>query len=330
MVNRIGFFVPFRKKESSHYMKIIIVSKRHNQSRSFTLGGWTRALLSVCLLGMPAALGAIGYAWLTGPGSGAERVNAESLQAWEKALEEQQQQVEETRKETRAQLTALTVKMGELQGRLVRLDALGERLTHMAQLDEGEFDFSSAPGVGGPETALVDENYSPPDILTVVDHLSSQIENRQQQLEVLESLLASKKIEDDTFVAGRPVAKGWISSRYGRRTDPFTGKSAFHGGIDFSAKAGTEITSVAAGVVTRAGKDRAYGYMVEINHGAGYVTRYAHNKENLVKVGDVVKKGQIIGLVGSTGRSTGAHVHFEVYKHGRSIDPATYIHRASR
>lgn len=311
-------------------MKIIIVSKRHNQSRSFTLAGWTRALLSVCLLGMPAAVGAIGYAWLVGPVSGTERISTESLQAWEKALEDQQQQVEQTRKDTKAQLTALTLKMGELQGRLVRLDALGERLTQMAHLDEGEFDFSSLPAVGGPETGIPDDLYSPPDIITVVDQLSSQIENRQQQLEVLESLLATKKIEEDTFVAGRPVAKGWISSRYGRRTDPFTGKTAFHGGIDFAAKAGTEIVSVAAGVVTRASKDRAYGYMVEINHGLGYVTRYAHNKANLVKVGDVVKKGQIIGLVGSTGRSTGAHVHFEVYKHGRSIDPVTYIHRASR
>lgn len=310
-------------------MKIIIVSKRHNQSRSFTLGGWTRALLSVCLLGMPAALGAMGYAWLAGAG-GAGQANTETLLAWEKALEQQQGQVEQTRKETRAQLTALTLKMGELQGRLVRLDALGERLTRMAQLDEGEFDFSHPPAIGGPEAVELDENYSPPDILAVIDQLSDQIENRQQQLAVLESLLVSKKLEDDTFIAGRPVAKGWISSRYGRRTDPFTGKTAFHGGIDFAARAGTEIVSVAAGVVTRATRDRAYGHMVEINHGGGYVTRYAHNKENLVKVGDVVKKGQIIGLVGSTGRSTGAHVHFEVYKHGRSIDPATYIHRASR
>src|SRR5690606_37291183 len=157
-----------------------------------------------------------------------------------------------------------------------------------------------------------------------------QIDDRQQQLEILEALLNKREIEEATIIAGRPVAKGWISSRFGRRTDPFSGKVAFHSGVDFSAKEGTEIMAVAAGVVTRAGKFHDYGYMVEVNHGGNYATRYAHNKSNLVKVGDVVKKGQVIALVGSTGRSTGAHVHFEVYKNGRPIDPATYIHRASR
>lgn len=310
-------------------MKIIIVSKQHGESRSFNLGGWTRALLSVCLLGMPAALCFLGYN-LAVDRNTSERVNSESLLAWESELAVQKQQVEATRRETRAQLAALTLKMGELQGRLVRLDALGERLTHMAQLDQGEFDFSTLPAVGGPETSALGEAYAAPDFLAVVDHLSYQIDNRQQQLEILESLLTKRKIEDDTFIAGRPVSKGWMSSRFGRRTDPFTGKVAFHNGVDFSAKEGTEINAVAAGVVTRAAKFHGYGNMVEINHNGGYVTRYAHNKSNLVKVGDVVKKGQIIALVGSTGRSTGAHVHFEVYKHGRAIDPATYIHRASR
>lgn len=310
-------------------MRIIIVSKHAAESRSFTLGGWTRALLSVWLLGIPTVVGVLGYTWWQDRNS-SERVNVESLLAWESELSAQKQQIEKTRKETKAQLAALTLKMGELQGRLVRLDALGERLTQIAQLDQGEFDFSGLPAIGGPETSTIGEAYTPPDFLTVVDHLSHQIDNRQQQLEVLENLLNKRKLEDDVFVAGRPVAKGWMSSRFGRRTDPFTGKVAFHSGVDFSAKEGTEITSVAAGVVTRAAKYRHYGYMVEVNHGSGYITRYAHNKSNLVKVGDVVKKGQIIALVGSTGRSTGAHVHFEVYKHGRAIDPATYIHRASR
>lgn len=283
--------------------------------------------MSVCLLGMPTALGALGYSWLA---DGGEQINEESLRAWEDALAVQKQQVEQTQVETKAQLAALTLKMGELQGRLVRLDALGERLTGIAQLDKGEFDFSDLPSVGGPETSALGEAYSPPDFLSVVEHLSGQIDDRQQQLEILESLLAKRKVDEDVLIAGRPVNKGWMSSRFGRRTDPFTGKVAFHSGVDFSAKEGTEIIAVAAGVVTRSVKDRGYGNMVEINHGNGYVTRYAHNSSNLVKVGDVVKKGQIIALVGSTGRSTGPHVHFEVYKHGRAIDPAAYIHRASR
>jgi murein DD-endopeptidase MepM/ murein hydrolase activator NlpD len=308
-------------------MKIIILSKEHSNARSITLGGWTRLLLSVCLLGVPTALGALGYGLFIAP-SANERISAESLQAWENALALQKQEVEHIRQEAKTQVAAMTLKMGEMQARVVRMEALGERLVTMAQLDQGEFDFSSPASLGGPEQ--LGEAYSPPDFLAVVDNLSSQIDNRQQQLEVLESLLAKRKIEDDIFVAGRPVAKGWISSRYGRRTDPFTGKVAFHGGIDFSAVEGTEVVAVAAGVVTRSARIKDYGNLVEINHGGGYVTRYAHNKSNLVNVGDVVKRGQIVALVGSTGRSTGPHVHFEVFKHGRSIDPATYIHRASR
>ncbi len=308
-------------------MKIIIVSKNHKQTRSITLGGWTRLLLSVCMLGVPAAFGALGYNWLTAADKN-ERINAESLRAWENALAIQKQEVEQIRQEAKTQMGAVTLKMGELQARLVRLDALGERLVTMAQLEQGEFDFSSPTAVGGPETQA--EPYIPPDFLSVVDSLSNQIDDRQQQLEILESLLAKRKLEDDIFVAGRPVAKGWVSSRFGRRTDPFSGRVAFHNGIDFSAKEGTEIIAVAAGVVTRSARLREYGNLVEVNHGGGYVTRYAHNKSNLVNVGDVVKKGQIIALVGSTGRSTGPHVHFEVFKHGRAIDPATYIHRASR
>lgn len=324
--------------DSIRSMKIIIVSKHPGQSRSFTLGGWTRALLSVCLLGLPTALGVLGYSLFA---DGDERISAESLQAWETELATQKQLVEKTRQDAKSQLAALTLKIGELQGRLMRLDALGERLTQVAQLDQGEFNFSNTPAIGGPESTLaetlgvaedsaLEDTHSHSDFLTIVEQLAYQIDDRQQQLEILEALLNKREIEEATIIAGRPVAKGWISSRFGRRTDPFSGKVAFHSGVDFSAKEGTEIMAVAAGVVTRAGKFHDYGYMVEVNHGGNYATRYAHNKSNLVKVGDVVKKGQVIALVGSTGRSTGAHVHFEVYKNGRPIDPATYIHRASR
>lgn len=325
--------------DSIRSMKIIIVSKHPGQSRSFTLGGWTRALLSVCLLGLPTALGVLGYSLFA---DGDERISAESLQAWETELATQKQLVEKTRQDAKSQLAALTLKVGELQGRLMRLDALGERLTQVAQLDQGEFNFSNIPAIGGPESHTLGEGFTAPDptsledthshsdFLSIVDQLAYQIDDRQQQLEILEALLNKREIEEATIIAGRPVAKGWISSRFGRRTDPFSGKVAFHSGVDFSAKEGTEIMAVAAGVVTRAGKFHDYGYMVEVNHGGNYATRYAHNKSNLVKVGDVVKKGQVIALVGSTGRSTGAHVHFEVYKNGRPIDPATYIHRASR
>ena len=156
------------------------------------------------------------------------------------------------------------------------------------------------------------------------------MDDREQQLDILETLLANRKIEDAVFLAGRPIKKGWMSSHFGRRADPFTGRMAIHEGVDFAGKLGSDIVTVGSGVVTWSDNRYGYGRLVEINHGNGFMTRYAHNMENKVTVGDIVKKGQVIALMGSSGRSTGPHVHFEVYKHGRPVDPATYIHRASR
>jgi murein DD-endopeptidase MepM/ murein hydrolase activator NlpD len=164
----------------------------------------------------------------------------------------------------------------------------------------------------------------------MVDDLSQQIGDRKQQLETLEALLANRKLQNDVFLAGRPIKKGWMSSRYGRRTDPFTGGADWHSGVDFAAKENSDVIAVAAGVVTWADDRYQYGMMVEINHGNGFTTRYGHCKALSVKPGDIIKKGQVIGTVGSTGRSTGPHVHFEVHKNGRVVDPAAYIHRASR
>ena len=249
---------------------------------------------------------------------------------WVERLQEQEHLVQQARQEADNKLAALTLRVAELQARLVRVDALGERLTSMAKLDNGEFDFSQPPALGGPELDISGESFAPPEFSHAIDELAQQIESRQHQLETLEALLANRKLEDDVFIAGRPILKGWMSSRFGRRTDPFSGKIAFHSGVDFAGKEGADIIAVAAGVVTWSGERNGYGNMVEINHGKGFTTRYAHSKENLVKVGDVVKKGQIIALMGSSGRSTGHHVHFEVYKNGRAVDPSSYIHRASR
>lgn len=309
-------------------MRVIFVSKRHGKTRSLSLGGWTRAFLSVCFLGLPVGIAYITHNTLqtTDP----EVFDKESTEAWEKALAEQEAQVEATREHAEQQIAALTLRMAELQARLVRLDALGERLTTIAKLDQGEFDFTQVPALGGPESDSLGEAYAAPDFVDVIDSLADQIENREQQLETLNALLAKRKIQQDIFIAGRPINKGWMSSRFGRRTDPFKGHVAWHNGVDFAGKRGSDIVSVAAGVVTWSGDRHGYGDMVEINHGGGFSTRYAHNQENLVSVGDVVKKGQVIALMGSSGRSTGPHVHFEVYKHGRAVDPASYIHRTHR
>lgn len=312
-------------------MKIIFVSKYHGRVRHLSLGGWTRALLSVCVLGIPLGVGLfIGHKLSTDNADTNDVLTADTAEKWSETLEQQQNQVDLAKKQANLKLNAITLRVSELQARLVRLDALGERLTTMANLESGEFDFNQKPAVGGPETTALGEAYQVPEFIKTVDDLASKIEDREQQLETLEALMAERKLQDEVFVAGRPILKGWMSSRFGRRTDPFNGTISWHNGVDFAGKMGSEIIAVASGIVVESGEKVGYGGFVEINHGGGFKTRYAHNKQNLVKIGDVVKKGQIIALMGSTGRSTGPHVHFEVYKYGRPVDPASYIHRTHR
>lgn len=309
-------------------MKVILVDQRHGHTRTIVLKGWLKGLLSICLLGAPVALGYFGYQLAVSQG---DLVFTEATAAnWERQLREQAEQLTDIKQESEQQLEALTLRLATLQARLVRLDAVGERITSIANLDDGEFDFSQPVPVGGPAIG-VGERYNSAGFLTAVEQLERQLEDRQQQLEILEGLMTDRKIESDVFIAGRPVEGGWIASRFGQRPDPFTGRLTFHAGIDFTTgRSGAEINTVAAGVVTWSGPRSGYGLMVEVNHGNGFTTRYAHAEKLLVEVGDVVQKGQNIALVGSTGRSTGPHVHFEVYKNGRVVDPAAYIHRTAR
>lgn len=305
-------------------MNIIIVGRRHGESRTYTLSASARTVMVGLLFALPFAMGAAGY-WL------AERLADEGIldlnaaKAWERDLSMQKQELQQIRKQTDQELEALTLRLAELQAKLLRLDALGERLVDVSALNTEEFDFSVEPAVGGPGT--LGEAYQVPEINEVLDELAERIDSREQQLEVLDDLMSANKLSSDTFVAGRPITKGWMSSRYGKRTDPFTGRLAWHAGVDFAGKQGADIVAVASGVVTWAGPRYGYGRMVEINHGNGYKTRYAHCQELNVALGDIVRKGDVIALMGSTGRSTGPHVHFEVYKNGRTVDPAAYIHR---
>lgn len=167
-------------------------------------------------------------------------------------------------------------------------------------------------------------------VLQSLHYLSHKAAVREGQLKAIESLLLNKQLVKERYLAGKPIKKGWLSSYYGYRTDPFTGKRTWHKGVDFAGKEDSEVIAVGSGVVTWSGKRYGYGLMVEVTHGNGYATRYAHNKINLVKMGEVVKKGQTIAKMGSTGRSTGPHVHFEVYRHGKAVDPVRYIYRKSR
>ena len=164
-----------------------------------------------------------------------------------------------------------------------------------------------------------------PGILTALDSLSVQLQDRQQQLNVLEDFLLNRRLREEAYPEGRPVTSGYISSRFGNRTDPFTGRAAFHKGVDFAGREGAKVVAVASGVVIWTGDRSGYGQMVEVNHGNGYVTRYAHNSESLVALGDTVKRGQEIALMGETGRATGPNLHFELLRNGRVVDPLPYI-----
>jgi len=309
-------------------MKIIIVDQKHGNTRSIVLKGWMRVALSVCLLGVPVVLGYYGYH--LSATRNADYYKDEATQAWMNQLLSQKHDIDQIRQETMAQLEALTLRMANLQARLLRLDALGQRLAEISDLDDGEFDFTQPPAVGGPTDAS-EQPVEVPDFLRTLDNLTREIEDKQQQLELLDSLLAEQQLASESYLSGRPINRGWISSPYGRRIDPFTGKLAWHQGIDFAtAITGVDVQAVASGVVTYAGEKQGYGMMVKVNHGNGYETLYAHDEKVLVKPGDIVKKGQVIALSGSTGRSTGPHVHFEVHKNGRVVDPASYVHRTSR
>jgi murein DD-endopeptidase MepM/ murein hydrolase activator NlpD len=215
---------------------------------------------------------------------------------------------------------------GTLQARVARLETLGGRLADMAEFDE--FDFTASPAFGGPEELSGEDAVSEQaNILIISKELSRHLARREAELKAIESLLANKQLLKDTYIAGKPLETGWLTSGFGKRIDPFTGRVAWHKGVDYTDKEGADIRAVASGVVLWSDMKKGYGRMVEIDHGDGFVTRYAHNKKNNVAVGDLVTKGQVIAQMGSSGRSTGNHVHFEVLKLGKAVDPIQYIYR---
>ncbi len=242
----------------------------------------------------------------------------------------QREELEVARQGAQENINALTKRVAELQSRVVRLDALGERLTDMASLDKGEFNFESAPALGGPnDSSLLIADSAAGDLLASFDNLSRDLDDREQKLGVLESLLMTRNLQSQVHPDGFPVEKGWLSSYFGARSDPFTGRRAHHDGIDIAGKLGSNILAIASGVVTQSGDHPGYGNLVEVSHGNGYVTRYGHNQKNLVQIGDTVKKGQVLALMGTSGRSTGPHLHLEVHRDGRVVNPIKYVRAAA-
>lgn len=246
------------------------------------------------------------------------------LADWRADLERQRAAINEADADAQRHMNALAMRLGRMQAEVDRLDALGQRLVNMTDLDLDEFDFSSPPALGGPEASQASA-IELPDFMAQMGALAQRIEDREQQLTVLENILWDQSMLDRVLPAGAPVRNAWISSPFGRRTDPFTGLRDFHSGVDFAGQRGDKVQAVADGIVSIAERRDGYGNLVEINHGNGYATRYAHCMRLLVKVGDTVIKGENIALMGTTGRSTGPHLHFEVLHDGVAVNPRRYL-----
>jgi len=224
-----------------------------------------------------------------------------------------------------ANVNALAARLAELKAASTRLDALGQRLVQLGQLDPEEFDFNKAPPVGGPERIISDGQFNVVDVARAISLLSQTLNHQMTRLDALQLLLLDRNLEEERTPAGWPVSSGWISSGYGERNDPFTGKRTQHEGFDFAGTKGSDVLGVARGVVIWAGPKQGYGKTLEIDHGNDYVTRYAHNDELLVKAGDRVIAGQTVARMGTTGRSSSPHVHFEVLVKGNAVDPNQFV-----
>ncbi|WP_019141979.1 M23 family metallopeptidase [Noviherbaspirillum massiliense] len=231
-----------------------------------------------------------------------------------------------TEKYVKENLAAMAKRVGEMQAQLMRLDALGERVQGLAGVKPEEFNFKELPGRGGAEPSSLDEKtLGMAEFQATLDVLAKDVERRSDYMNVVETTLMSNKIKSKLLPTIQPVNVSYSSSGFGWRLDPFTGRNVRHEGIDFPSPIGTPIHAAAGGVVITAEFHPQYGNMLEIDHGNNIVTRYAHTSKLLMKVGDIVKRGQQIALVGSTGRSTGPHLHFEVLVRGVQQDPHKFL-----
>lgn len=264
----------------------------------------------------------MGVAGFIGHKTGIAARNDNQITAIYDQLMQQRETIAEAKLNTQAELDALVRRSGQLQAHVIRLNALGQKVMKLAKMDPDEFNFSNPPALGGPSEG---ENGVRIRFDGVIDDMLNVLSDKEQELTVLENVLMTTHMAEETSPEGRPIKRGWISSFFGMRTNPFSGKSEMHKGMDFAGKKGSKVYAVAGGVITWSGPRYGYGNLIEISHGNGYVTRYGHNESNLAVVGEAVKKGRIISLMGSTGRSTGPHVHFEVLKNGKRVDPLKFV-----
>ena len=302
-------------------MQIILISDRLARARSVAVSG-RHLVLAALAASFLFCAGTVGLYWLSLRYAAELRIPV--LQ--QLAAAAQEAEAERARTFVQQNLNAMAVKVGEMQAQLTRLDALGERLSSLAGIRPQEFRFSEAPGLGGAApTRMPPQNLSLAQFAQQLASVSTHIENRNDILSVLEAQLFEQAVKKRLMPTMMPVDAPYQASSFGRRIDPFTGMLAMHEGIDFLADVGSPVVAAAAGVVQFAGFHPQYGFMVDIDHGNDLTTRYAHLSKLFVKEGDVVMRGRKIALSGTTGRSTGPHLHFEVRFRGVAQNPAKFL-----
>jgi murein DD-endopeptidase MepM/ murein hydrolase activator NlpD len=307
-------------------MDLILLPRHKGRARHFDLAHpLSVAAVAILVLGILGAGFTLGIQLGARARADAPRADAA---AWAGTMAVQKAEIAELKERLQERIDALAVRMGQVNAHVIRIDALGKRLIQMAKIDSREFNFDAPPPQGGPESDS-DVAAQVPDLTLMIADLERRVDVRSAELAALENVILSRSLTEEIRPEGRPVEDGFISSYYGEREDPFTGHQAFHKGVDFASDSGSNVIAVAAGVVTFAGERSGYGELIELNHGNGLVTRYGHNEKVLVNVGETVTRGQAIALLGSTGRSTGPHVHFEVLRNGHQIDPLSFIEQGA-
>jgi murein DD-endopeptidase MepM/ murein hydrolase activator NlpD len=307
-------------------MHIILVSDRLATARSITLTWRHLFIASAALFATVITLSSL-FSYVTV--RHAAEIRLPFLQDLVRAVNAEESQ--RSKDFVRENLNAMAVKLGEMQAQLMRLDTLGERLAGFAGVKSPDLKTleSRVPhqdGRGGP---LINPSaMSSNELQRAVDALANQVEAKSDALSLIESQLLEDRIKNSRLPTSLPVNAQWNASNYGWRVDPFTGARAMHEGVDFVAETGTAINAAAAGVVITAERHPQYGNLIEIDHGKDLTTRYAHASRILVKAGQLVKRNQRIAEVGSTGRSTGPHLHFEVRVHGLPQNPDRFLRMA--
>jgi murein DD-endopeptidase MepM/ murein hydrolase activator NlpD len=301
-------------------MNIILVSGRRPTARTIILSrSHIVAGCALLLIGMFLAAALINYAMLRYAAQAHDPLLTSLLPG---TLREDS---ERTQAYVRDNLDAMATRLGELQAQILRLDTLGERVARLAGFKPQDFMFEQTPARGGAVSALPTDPLSFTELARRLDFLARQVDDRGDTLGLLDSLLTADSVKKQLLPSVMPIRAAAYTSNFGWRIDPFNGQRALHDGVDFQARPGPPILAAAAGVVIASEYHPEYGNMIDVDHGDGLVTRYAHCSKRLVRVGDVVLKGATLGEVGSTGRVTGPHLHFEVRHHGVPQNPSRFL-----